>query len=211
MALLKQPTNTESSNVLLKKFNGLRRTQDGMLYLTSIDPNTEKADIQISNFFESGKSDLVPNDGETSYIEERLELFNVQYFTGDNSTTAFTLNASGILPEGVAVFLDGVRKTAYADYNISGTSLTFTIKPANNVTITVGQINKRYKNNDSDRYQQFVFDDNTTTIFLINSNGDLVRRVNNARPSELTSTSDDFDTFETTTGQAYSTTYQSAV
>ena len=211
MALLKQPTNTESSNVLLKKFNGLRRTQDGMLYLTSIDPNTEKADIQISNFFESGKSDLVPNDGETSYIEERLELFNVQYFTGDNSTTAFTLNASGILPEGVAVFLDGVRKTALTDYNISGTSLTFTIKPANNVTITVGQINKRYKNNDSDRYQQFVFDDNTTTIFLINSNGDLVRRVNNARPSELTSTSDDFDTFETTTGQAYSTTYQSAV
>ena len=211
MALLKQPTNTESSNVLLKKFNGLRRTQDGMLYLTSIDPNTEKADIQISNFFESGKSDLVPNDGETSYLDERLELFNVQYFTGDNSTTAFTLNASGILPEGVAVFLDGVRKTAHADYNISGTSLTFTIKPANNVTITVGQINKRYKNNDSDRYQQFVFDDNTTTIFLINSNGDLVRRVNNARPSELTSTSDDFDTFETTTGQAYSTTYQSAV
>jgi hypothetical protein len=211
MALLKQPTNTESSNVLLKKFNGLRRTQDGMLYLTSIDPNTEKADIQISNFFESGKSDLVPNDGETSYIEERLELFNVQYFTGDNSTTAFTLNASGITPEGVAVFIDGVRKTAYADYNISGTSLTFTLKPANNVVITVGQINKRYKNNDSDRYQQFVFDDNTTTIFLINSNGDLVRRVNNARPSELTSTSDDFDTFETTTGQAYSTTYQSAV
>ena len=72
-------------------------------------------------------------------------------------------------------------------------------------------LNKRYKNNDSDRYQQFVFDDNTTTIFLINSNGDLVRRVNNARPSELTVTSDDFDTFETTTGQAYSTTYQSAV
>ena len=211
MALLKQPTNTESSNVLMKKFNGLRRTQDGMLYLTSIDPNTEKADIQISNFFEPGKSDLVPNDGETSYVEERLELFNVQYFTGDNSTTAFTLNVTGNTPEGVVVFLDGVRKTAYADYNISGTSLTFTLKPANNVAITVGQINKRYKNNDSDRYQQFIFDDNTTTIFLINSNGDLVRRVNNARPSELTATSDDFDTFETTTGQAYSTTYQSAV
>ena len=109
------------------------------------------------------------------------------------------------------VYLDGVRKTAYADYNVSGTSISFTIKPANNAVITVGQINKRYKNNDSDRYQQFVFDDNTTTIFLINSNGDLVRRVNNARPSELTTTSDDFDTFETTTGQAYSTTYQSAV
>jgi len=211
MALLKEQTSIDSSNVNMKKFNALRRTQDGMLYLTSIDPNTEKEDIQISNYFESGKSDLVPNDGETSYLDERLELFNVQYFTGDNSTTAFTLNTSGISPEGVAVFLDGVRKTAYADYNISGTTLTFTIKPANNIVITVGQINKRYKNNDSDRYQQFVFDDNTTTIFLINSSGDLVRRVNNARPSELTTTSDDFDTFETTTGATNTTTYQSAV
>ena len=209
MALLKQPTNTESSSVLLKKFNGLRRTQDGMLYLTSIDPNTEKADIQISNFFESGKSDLVPNDGETSYLDERLELFNVQYFTGDNSTTAFTLNASGILPEGVAVFLDGVRKTAYADYNISGTSLTFTIKPANNVTITVGQINKRYKNNDSDRYQQFEYSDNTTTTYLINSSGDLVKRVNDGitRTAESSDTFDTFDSSQTVN----STTYQSAV
>ena len=211
MALLKQQTSTYSSNVTLKKFNALRRTQDGMLYLTSIDPNTEKADIQLSNYFEPGKSDLLPKDGETDYTEERLELYNVQYFTGDNSTTAFTSNVNGIAPEQYVVYLDGVRKTAYADYNVSGTSISFTIKPANNAVITVGQINKRYKNNDSDRYQQFVFDDNTTTIFLINSNGDLVRRVNNARPSELTTTSDDFDTFETTTGQAYSTTYQSAV
>jgi len=211
MALLKQQTSTDSSNTTMKKFNALRRTQDGMLYLTSIDPNTEKADIQLSNYFEPGKSDLLPKDGETDYTEERLELYNVQYFTGDNSTTAFTSNVNGIAPEQYVVYLDGVRKTAYADYNVSGTSISFTIKPANNAVITVGQINKRYKNNDSDRYQQFVFDDNTTTIFLINSNGDLVRRVNNARPSELTVTSDDFDTFETTTGQAYSTTYQSAV
>ena len=211
MALLKQQTSTDSSNVTMKKFNGLRRTQDGMLYLTSIDPNTEKADIQLSNYFEPGKSDLLPKDGETDYTEERLELYNVQYFTGDNSTTSFTSNVNGIAPEQYVVYLDGVRKTAYADYNVSGATISFTIKPTNNAVITVGQINKRYKNNDSDRYQQFVFDDNTTTIFLINSNGDLVRRVNNARPSELTTTSDDFDTFETTTGQAYSTTYQSAV
>ena len=211
MALLKEQTSTDSSNATMKKFNALRRTQDGMLYLTSIDPNTEKADIQLSNYFEPGKSDLLPKDGETDYTEERLELYNVQYFTGDNSTTTFTSNVNGIAPEQYVVYLDGVRKTAFADYNVSGTTISFTIKPTNNAVITVGQINKRYKNNDSDRYQQFVFDDNTTTIFLINSNGDLVRRVNNARPSELTSISDDFDTFETTTGATNTTTYQSAV
>ena len=95
--------------------------------------------------------------------------------------------------------------TAFTDYTISGTSLTFVLKPANNVSISVGQINKRYKNNDSDRYQQFTFDTNTTATYLINSSGDLVRRVNHS--ASQTSTSDDFDTFESTTGQSYSTTY----
>ena len=68
-----------------KKFNGIRRTPEGMLYLTSIDPNVDNDSIQYSNFFEEGKSDSVPKDG-SNYTEERLEIFNVQYFTGDGST-----------------------------------------------------------------------------------------------------------------------------
>ena len=190
-----------------KKFNGIRRTPDGMLYLTSIDPNVDNTSIQYSDFFEPGKSDLVPKDG-SDYTEERLELFNVQYFTGDGSTLTFTLNATGMTAEGISVFIDGVRKVAYDDYSVSGTTLTFVLKPANSVAITVGQINKRYKNNDSDRYQQFTFDTNTTATYLINSSGDLVRRVNHE--GGQTSTSDDFDTFESS-ASVNSTTYQSAV
>lgn len=187
-----------------KKFNGLRRTKEGMLYLTSLDPNTESDAIQVSNYFESGKSDLVPKD-ETDYTEERLELINVQYFTGDNSTTTFTLSATGLTAEGIAVFVNGTRKEAYADYTVSGTSLTFSLRPASSANIQVGQLKKRYKNNGSDRYQQFKYSDNSTTTYLINSSGDLVRRVNHS--ASQTSTSDDFDTFESTTGQSYSTTY----
>ena len=198
------PKNTNNEN---KKFNGIRRTADGMLYLTSIDPNVDNESIQYSNFYEEGKSDLVPKDG-SDYVEERLELFNVQYFTGDNSTTTFTLNASGMSADSVAVYVDSVRKTAFTDYSISGTSLTFVIKPANNSSITVGQINKRTKNNDSDRYQQFTFDSNTTATYLINSSGDLVRRVNHE--GGQTSTTDDFDTFESS-ASVNTTTYQSAV
>ena len=190
-----------------EKFNGIRRTPEGMLYLTSIDPNVDNASIQYSNYFEPGKSDLVPKDG-SDYTEERLELYNVQYFTGDGSTLTFTLNATGMTAEGLAVFFDGVRKTAYDDYSVSGTTLTFVLKPANNVAITVGQINKRYKNNDSDRYQQFTFDSNTTATYLINSSGDLVRRVN--QEGGQTSTTDDFDTFESS-ASVNTTTYQSAV
>tara|TARA_B100001094_G_scaffold303663_1_gene331960 strand:- start:362 stop:976 length:615 start_codon:yes stop_codon:yes gene_type:complete len=201
--LLPKNTNNEQS-----KFNGIRRTPDGMLYLTSIDPNTDSDSIQYSNYFEPGKSDTVPKDG-SDYVEERLELFNLQYFTGDGSTLTFTLNATGMTAEGLAVFFDGVRKTAYNDYSVSGTTLTFVLKPVNNSAITVGQINKRYKNNDSDRYQQFTFDQNTTATYVINSSGDLVRRVNHE--GGQTSTSDDFDTFESSTASVANTTYQSAV
>ena len=189
-----------------KKFNGIRRTPEGMLYLTSIDPNVDNASIQYSDFFEPGKSDSVPKDG-SDYVDERLELFNVQYFTGDGSTLTFTLNATGMTAEGLAVFIDGVRKIAYDDFSVTGTTLTFVLKPANGVAITVGQINKRYKNNDSDRYQQFTFDSNTTATYLINSSGDLVRRVNHE--GGQTSTTDDFDTFESS-ASVNSTTYQSA-
>ena len=190
-----------------KKFNGLRRTNEGMLYLTSFDPNTESGAIQVSNYFESGKSDLVPKD-ETDYTEERLELINVQYFTGDNSTTTFTLNATGLTAEGIAVFIDGTRKEAYTDYTVSGTSLTFTLRPASSTNIHVGQLKKRYKNNDSDRYQQFKYSDNSTTTYLINSSGDLVERINDT--VSRTAITDDFDTFESS-ATVYSTTYQSAV
>ena len=200
--LLPKNTNNEQT-----KFNGIRRPPEGMLYLTSIDPNVDNESIQYSNFFEEGKSDSVPKDG-TDYTEERLELFNVQYFTGDGSTLTFTLNATGMNANGIAVFVDNVRKTAFADYSVSGTTLTFVLKPANNSSITVGQINKRYKNNDSDRYQQFTFDQNTTATYLINSSGDLVRRVN--QEGGQTSTTDDFDTFESS-ASVNTTTYQSAV
>jgi len=198
------PKNTSNQS---EKFNGIRRTTDGMLYLTSIDPNVDNESIQYSNYFEPGKSDSVPKDG-SDYTEERLELYNVQYFTGDNSTTTFTLNATGMSAESIAVYVDNVRKTAFADYSVSGTSITFVLKPANNSSITVGQINKRYKNNDSDRYQQFTFDSNTTATYLINSSGDLVRRVN--QEGGQTSITDDFDTFESS-ASVNTTTYQSAV
>ena len=190
-----------------KKFNGIRRTPEGMLYLTSIDPNVDNDSIQYSNFFEEGKSDSVPKDG-SNYTEERLEIFNVQYFTGDGSTLTFTLNATGMTADGIAVYIDNVRKTAFADYTVSGTTLSFVLKPTSGSSITVGQINKRYKNNDSDRYQQFTFDTNTTATNVINSCGDLVRRVNHE--GGQTSTTDDFDTFESS-ASVNTTTYQSAV
>ena len=149
----------------------------------------------MSKFHEDGKSDLLPKDGETNYTQERLELFNVQQFTGDGSTKTFTLsNDMDTNTDRLAVFVDNIRKTAHTDFTVNNTTLTFTIAPHSGKIIDVGQINKRYFNNDSDKYQQYTFDNNAT--YLINSDGELVRRENKG-VSRTALGSDNFDTFET--------------
>ena len=192
----------------LKNFNGLRRTQDGMLYLTTIDRQTSTDEITVSKYYEEGKSDLVPKD-ETNYVDEREEYFNAQSFTGNGSNTTFTLNVDmDTLGTRLAVFVDGVRQEVFTHYTVSNTTLTFIIPPQNGKVIEVAQINKRYYNNNSDKYQQFTYDFDAT--YLINSSGDLVKRENKS-VSRSQLSSDDFDTFESTTGSVNSTTYQDAV
>ena len=191
----------------LKKFNGLRRTTEGMLYLTTIDRETSTDEIEVSKYYEEGKSDLLPKDGETNYTEEREEYYNVQTFSGDGSDTTFTLNASSNDVYNLAVWVNDIKKTPGADYTVSGTTLTIVVPPANGVQIVVAQINKRYYNNNSDKYQQFTFDNDAS--YLINSSGELVKRENKAI-SRTALGSDDFDTFEATSTVA-STTYQDAV
>jgi len=191
----------------LKNFNGLRRTQEGMLYLTTVDRQTSTDEISVSKYFEEGKSDLVPKDG-TDYVEERLETFNDETFTGDGSTKTFNLSTSGLTIDRIVVYVDGTLKTAFTDYSISGTTLTMVLAPTSGKLIVVAQINKRYYNNNSDKYQQFTYDSDAT--YLINSSGELVKRENKS-VSRSQLSSDDFDTFESTTASVSSTTYQDAV
>ena len=184
----------EANRTRQKDFNGIRRTKEGMLYLTHVVRETSGYSIEVSKVFEDGKSDLLPKDGQTNYTQERLELFNTQSFTGDGSTSTFTIsNDMDTQSERLVVFVDGVRKQAFTDYTINNTTLTLALAPANGKLVQVGQINKRYFNNDSDKYQQYTFDSNAT--YLINSDGELVRRENKG-VSRTALGSDNFDTFE---------------
>ena len=194
-----------------KKFNGIRRTKEGMMYLTSINPNIGTGEISVSKYYEDGKSDNVGRD-QTDYVEERLEMFDVQYFTGDGSTYTFTLTTPVLNETRIALFLDGVRQKAYEDYTLSGgNNINFTLIPKSGLSIVVGQLKRRYYNNDSDKFQQINYSDDLSTTFFINStSGDLVKRTNQiVSRSELGT--DDFDTFESTTASVATTTYQSAV
>ena len=189
----------------LKNFNGLKRTAEGMLYLTTIDREKSTEEITVSKYYEEGKSELVPKD-ETNYVDERDEYYDVQNFTvaGSNVfTLAYPIDNANM----IAVFVNNIKKIAFSDFNISGNILTLTITPANGIIVNVCMNKKRYYNNDSDKFQQFTYDFKST--YLINSSGELVRRENKA-VARTALVSDDFDTFENTTASVNSTTYVGA-
>lgn len=203
--------HTPAASVKQKSFNGIRRTKDGMLYLTSVNPNKGNETIEVSKFFEDGKSDFVGR-AETDYVDERLEMFDVNYFTSDGTAFEFTIGTPVLNESRIAVFLDGVQQVPFSDFTlVNNTVVTFTLIPKTGLSIVVGQVKKRYFNNDSDRFQQINFSVNPTTTFLINNtSGDLVKR-SNAGVTRNAEGSDDFDTFEDTTASSSTTTYQSAV
>ena len=43
--------HTPAASVKQKSFNGIRRTKDGMLYLTSVNPNKGNETIEVSKFY----------------------------------------------------------------------------------------------------------------------------------------------------------------
>jgi hypothetical protein len=193
---------SSTTTTKLKNFNGLRRTVDGMLYLTTIDREKSTEEITVSKYYEEGKSDLVPKD-ETNYVDERDEYYDVQNFTVAGSNT-FTLVSAIDNANMITVFVNNIKKIPFSDFNVSSNILTLTITPANGIIVNVCMNKKRYFNNDSDKFQQFTYDFKST--YLINSDGELVRREN--KPVARTAlVSDDFDTFENTAASVNSTTY----
>ena len=49
-----------------------------------------------------------------------------QSFSGDNSTTAFTLNRASSSETDLEVFVDNIQQEPTTAYSVSGTTLTFT-------------------------------------------------------------------------------------
>ena len=68
-------------------------------------------------------------------------------FSGDGSTTAFTMSKSVLLVTDIEVFVDNVQQEPTTAYTVSATTLTFTEAPAN-ATNNVYVIH-RIGNNDS--------------------------------------------------------------
>ena len=181
-------------------FHGLRRTEQGLLYYTKIDKD-ENTTIDLSNG--SPSDTQLPTSG--SNVDEREELISVQYFTGDGNTTTFTLSPSVINGTRIKVLVNSVEQVFLRDWTYTSPTLTFVIKPGNGALIAVGLLKKQYKNNTSDLYQQYIFEDGDATYFL-NSDGYLVKRENLAKGLTALAT-DDFTTAESSLYPTNSTTY----
>ena len=75
--------------------------------------------------------------GNTVTIAKSSNSYSTQKFTGDESTTTFTLNQNGRTVDDVFVIVNGIVLVPTDDYTISGTTLTFVLAPAASSEIQV--------------------------------------------------------------------------
>ena len=173
----------KGANAFSKSFHGLRRTTDGKLYYTLRDAN-------VGTFSNDGGTTELTSDADFVAVVEQYISGKNQTFAGDGSDTTFTLSDTGREADQLAVFVDRVRMTATTDYTVSGTTLTFVRAPHNAAEIYVQVIDKEYKNESSDTYQQYKFEDGRNH-YKLNSDGKLVRVTNRKMPIDETNFPDD--------------------
>ena len=173
----------KGSNAFSKSFHGLRRTTDGKLYYTLRDAN-------VGTFSNDGGTTELTSDADFVAVVEEFISGKDETFAGDGSDTTFTLDTTGHFADTIAVFVDRTRLVADTDYTVSGTTLTFTLAPHNGANIFVRKIKKEYKNESTDTFHQYKFE-NGRNHYKLNSDGKLVRRENKRMPIDETNFPDD--------------------
>ena len=173
------------NNMFSESFHGLRRTTDGKLYYTLRDK-------KVGTFSNDGGTTELSSDADFVAVVEEYISGSDQTFSGDASTTTFTLSASQPSDgaDRLAIFVDRARQTATTDYSVSGTTLTFVRAPHNNAEIFVRLIKKEYKNETGNTYQQYKFE-NGRNHYKLNSDGQLVRVEKRKMPVDETNFPDD--------------------
>jgi len=186
-------------------FHALRRTTEGLLYYTKVDKdNTDTIDLSNGQ-----PSETIQNPTSGSGVDFDETLIDVQYFSGDGSDTTFDLTTPVIDADRIRVYVNNILLKENVDFTYSSPTITFMIAPANGAQIAIGKINKKNKNNTSDKYWQYLFEDGDATYF-VDSDGYLIKRENRSYNTTALA-SDDFTTAESTTYSVASTTYQDAV
>ena len=186
-----------------ESFHGLRRTTEGLLYYAKINKDSTDS-IDLSSGVPDDSIQL-PTSG--AHVEFKELLNDVQYFSGDGSDTTFDLTTPVIDADRIRVYVNNILLEK-VDFTYSSPTITFEIAPANGAQIAVGKIDKLNKQNTSDKYWQYLFEDGDATYYIDND-GYLVKRENKSYGQ--TATTDDFSTIEAGTYSVATTSYQDAV
>ena len=190
-------------------FHALRRTTEGLLYYTKVDKDSSDS-IDFDGGSPTDKNGNRQLPSKVDYTDELIKLqTGTQYFAGNGSTTAFTLTTPVLDGTRIAVYLNGVKQPIDEVWTFASSVVTFKVAPFNGSQVAIGRIEKEYKNNTSDKYHQYVFEEGDAT-YHIDDNGYFVKRENKSRGATALS-SDDFDTAEGSTYPVASTSWQSAV
>ena len=187
-------------------FHALRRTAEGLLYYTKIDKD-ETSTIDFDGGSPTDKNGNPQLPSKNDYTEETTKLQSgaTQIFTGDGSTSTFTLTVPVLDGTRIAVFLNGTKQEIDEIWTYASGVVTFKIAPFSGSQVAVGYIDRQYKNNTSDFYHQYVMEEGDATYF-IDSDGYFVKRENRSRGATAL-TSEDFSTAESSTYPVVTTTW----
>ena len=189
-------------------FHALRRTTEGLLYYTKVNKDSgETLDFEGGSPTDLSGAKQISSQSE--YVEaDTFVQSGIQYETGDNSTVSFAMTSPVLDDTRIVVYVDGIKQILGEQFTYSSPNVTFITKPKSGAQIAIGAVDKKYKNNTNDFYQQFRNEDGDATYY-IDSNGYFVKRENRSRGATAL-TSDDFTTFEAT-ASVVTATWQSAV
>src|SRR5210317_590106 len=128
-------------------------------------------DTSAKKFYINDNGTIKEIAGGTSGDSSSPLAGDVRGYTGDGSTTAYTVT-SGADVENVLVFLNGVYQRPTTDYTVSGTTLTFTTAPVNGEAITIKELVEGANAiNDSGVVRAYTGDGSTTQYNVTSGKG----------------------------------------
>lgn len=113
-------------------------------YINGTTLSFNAAPVNTSEIFVYGITPIaqnVPVDGSVTAAKLAVSAYTRDTFSGDGSTTAFTLTRDPGSVYSPLVFVDGVIQDPITHYTVSGTTLTFTFTPAtgtDNILVVYG-------------------------------------------------------------------------
>lgn len=145
-------------------------------------PSGALGDIRINS--DTGNFEYY--DGSSwQVVSPSINITSIDTFSGDSSTTIFTLSAS-TTTSGSIVTLNGVVQSPGNAYNVTGTTLTFTEAPAVNDNIEVRFVSTTFN-------AGTIIQDLDTSVQVNDSNSNIVSKINNTNVIVTTSSSTTFN------------------